>query len=78
MTMEFIGNFRAIEFKSADEAIQHGNASGRGKAILLGGRHYVMEQPEIDRLAAAGVGFAYLTVHERPDGTELVMTVPVN
>jgi hypothetical protein len=78
VTMEFIGNFRAIEFKSADEAIQHANASGRGEAILLGGRHYVMEQAEIDRLAAAGVGFAHLIVHEMPDGTERVMTVPVN
>jgi hypothetical protein len=78
MTMEFIGNFRAIEFKRADEAILYANARRRGEAILLGGRHYVMEQAEIDRLASAGVGFAYLTVREMPDGTERVMTVPVN
>lgn len=52
--------------------------AGGAKRILLGGRHYVMEQAEIDRLAVAGVRFAYLIVHEMPDETDRVMTVPVN
>jgi len=67
-----------IEFPTADEAIQHADASGRGEAIAVGGRHLVVEQAEADRLAAAGVSFAYLCVHELPDGGTRVVTVPVN
>ena len=67
-----------IEFKSADEAIQHASASGRGEPILIGGKHLVVEQAEADRLAAEGVQFAYLCVHEMPDGSTRVVTIPVN
>jgi len=70
--------FKAIEFPTAHEAIQWTYASGKGEAILLGGKHYVAEQIEIDRLAAAGVEFAYLCDHEMPDGTHRIITVPVN
>lgn len=70
--------FKAIEFPTAHEAIQWTNASGKGEAILLGGKNYVAEQTEIDRLAAAGVEFAYLCDHEMPDGTHRIITVPVN
>lgn len=70
--------FKAIEFPTAHEAIQHTFASGQGEAILLGGKSYVAEQAEIDRLAAAGVEFAYLCDHEMPDGTHRIITVPVN
>jgi hypothetical protein len=74
MTIEF----KATEFSTASEAIQWANASGRGRAVLLSGKNYVMEQSEADRLAAAGVEFAYLCDHEMPDGSHRIMTVPVN
>ena len=70
--------FKAIEFPTAHEAIQWTYASGKGEAILLGGKNYVAEQTEIDRLATAGVEFAYLCDHEMPDGTHRIITVPVN
>lgn len=70
--------FKAIEFPTAHEAIQWTYASGQGEAILLNGKNYVAEQTEIDRLAAAGVEFAYLCDHEMPDGTHRIITVPVN
>ncbi len=74
MTIEF----KAIEFKTAGEAIQWTEADGRGKAVRLDGKNYVMEEAEADRLAAAGVEFAYLCDHEMPDGTFRIVTVPVN
>ena len=70
--------FKAIEFPTAHEAIQWTYASGKGEAILLRGKHYVAEQSEIDRLAAAGVEFAYLCDHEMPNGTHRIITVHVN
>ena len=73
MTIEF----KAIEFESAHEAIQWTEASGKGVAILLDGPR-VVEQKDVDRLAAAGVEFAYLHDHEMPDGTHRIVTVPVN
>ena len=66
------------EFGSANETIQHTEASGRGEAIRVGGKVLVVEQAEADRLAAAGVEFAYLEVHKAADGTERIMTIPVN
>ena len=75
MTIEF----HAIEFGSADEAIQHYYASGYGdRVISLGGKYYVTRKAEAERLAAAGVEFAYWLLHDMPDGTERVVTVPVN
>jgi hypothetical protein len=38
----------------------------------------VVTAAEADRLAAAGVSFAYLCEHVTPDGQYRVMTVPVN
>lgn len=73
MTIEY----EAIEFQTADEAIQWTEASGKGVAILLDGPK-VVEQEDVDRLAAAGVEFAYLHDHEMPDGTHRIVTVPVN
>lgn len=74
-TIEFKGD----EFGSADEAIQYTEASGRGEAIMLGGKHYVVEKAEAHRLGAAGVPFAYLLVIEHPDHPDgLVVTVPIN
>ena len=75
MTIEFT----AIEFDSADEAIQHTYADPRdGVAVLLGGKHYVMQKSEAERLALAGVEFAYLFDHDLPDGRNIIMTIPVN
>jgi hypothetical protein len=65
--------FSAIEFPSAHEAIQHSFASGQGEAILLGGENLVVSQEEADRLAAAGVSFAYLC-----DDAGQIVTIPVN
>jgi hypothetical protein len=69
--------FRGLEFDSAGEAIQWACASGLGEAILLDGRHYVVKRDEAERLAAAGVEFAYLHDHEMPDGSRRIVTVPV-
>jgi hypothetical protein len=70
----------AETFDTQDEAIQHTYASGRGYAVRLDddGRHLVAEQEELYRLEAAGVRFAYLFVKDMPDGSERVVTVPVN
>jgi hypothetical protein len=70
--------FKAIEFETAGEAIQWTDADGRGEAVRLDGKNYVIEQAEADRLAAAGVEFAYLHDHEMPDGEHRIVTVPVN
>jgi hypothetical protein len=63
---------------SMSDAIQWANASGQGEAILLDGNPVVVPQTDIDRLAAAGVEFAYLCDHELPDGTHRIVTIPVN
>lgn len=68
--------FTAIEFKTAHEAIQWTEAGECGCAVLLDGRHYVMERTEAERLAAAGVEFAYSHVHE-VHGKERIITVPI-
>ena len=73
MTIEF----RAYDFKTASEAIQHVNASGKGVAILLDG-YKVVDEADADRIAAAGIEFAYVCEHEMPDGTVRIMTIPVN
>ena len=71
-------SYHAIECESATDAIQEANAGGFGEAIQLGGKPMVVPQADCDRLAAAGVGFAYLCDHEMPDGSFRIMTVPVN
>lgn len=68
--------YNAIDFANAGEAIQYADASG-GVAILVSGPQ-VVSQADADRLAAAGVEFAYLVDHEMPDGERRIMTVPVN
>jgi len=74
MTIEFKG----IEFETAHEAIQWTDADGRGKAIFVDGMNLVVEESEAERLAAAGVEFAYLHDHEMPDGAHRIITVPIN
>jgi hypothetical protein len=63
---------RATEHRSAHEAIQHLDVSGDDHAILLDGKHLSAKQVEVDRLAAAGVEFAYLVDHHGK-----IMTIPV-
>ncbi len=70
--------FNAIEFATAGEAIQHTRTSGRAVAVSLGGRRLVIDQTDADRLAAAGVEFAFLYDHQLPDGSHRIVTVPVN
>ena len=69
--------FKAIEFETAGDAIQHTEAAG-GEAILLDGRNFVMTEAEVTRLGAAGTEFAYLVQHEMPDGDCRIMTIPIN
>ena len=71
--------FEAVEFATANEAFQHYYASGYGdKVIRLDGQYYVIRQAEADRLAASGVEFAYLHIHDMPDGSERIIAVPIN
>ncbi len=59
-----------VSFKAAVLCAKH----NKGRVALMLGRDYVTTtQDEADRLAAAGVGFAYLFIK---DGQ--YMTVPVN
>ena len=74
MTIEF----KAIEFKTVCEAIQWTEAGECGVAVRLDGKNYVMERAEAQRLAAAGVEFAYLHDHEMPNGEHRIVTVPIN
>ena len=71
-------NFKGIEFETIDEAIQETYASGRGEAILLAGRKFVVDKAEAERLETEGVEFAYLGLHELPNGRDVVVTIPVN
>jgi hypothetical protein len=65
--------FEAVEFPSANEAIQHSFANRQSEAILLVGKNLVVSQEDADRLNAAGVSFAYLC-----DDAGQIVTVPVN
>ena len=71
-------NFKALNFETADEAVQHACASGEGVAIRLNDEPLVVLQEDADRLNAAGVEFAYLCDHKMPDGSYRIVTVPVN
>ncbi len=71
--------FKAIEFPTAPEAIQHYYADPHtGAVITFGGKYYAVAKSEAERLEAAGVEFAYVCDHEMPDGTHRIITVPVN
>jgi len=64
---------QATEHQSAHEAIQHLDVSGDDHAILVDNKYLSAKQAEVDRLATAGIEFAYLVDH---DGK--IMTIPVN
>ena len=72
-TRRILITIHAIEFGSADEAIQHTEASGFGEAIMLDGKWLVVDQMTIDKLACTGASFAYLCDHKGQ-----LVTVPVN
>ena len=74
MTIEF----KATEFKTAHEAVQWSEAEGRGVAVVVAGKSLVVDRAEADRLAAAGIAFAYLCDHELPNGEHCIVTIPVN
>jgi hypothetical protein len=67
--------FKAIEFASASEALQHTEVEG-GEAILLGRRYFVVSEAEAVRMAQADVEFAYLYEHDSEDGVCRIMTIP--
>jgi hypothetical protein len=69
--------FKAYEFANAHEAIQHADAEG-GEAVLVFGRHMVVDSATLDMLYTAGVEFAHLCDHEMPDGTHRIITVPID
>ena len=64
---------RATDHRNAHEAIQHLDVSGDDHAILVGQKYLTLKQAEVERIAAAGIEFAYLVDR---DGT--IMTIPVN
>ena len=64
--------FKAYEFDSAHEAIQHMEAQG-GVAIRWEGKNLVVSEETADRLAVDGAEFAYLCDYEGR-----IVTVPVN
>jgi hypothetical protein len=66
MTMPNI-TFKAIEFQTAREALQHTEAAG-GEAILLGRHFFVVSEDEAVRIAQADIEFAYLCEHDAEDG----------
>jgi hypothetical protein len=64
---------RGTEHPSAHEAIQHLEVSGDDHAILVDNKYLTLKHSEVERIAAAGIEFAYLVDH---DGQ--IMTIPVN
>ena len=64
---------QATEHQSAHEAIQHLDVSGDDHAILVSDKYLTAKQAEVDRLAEAGIEFAYLVDHYGK-----IMTIPVN
>ena len=64
---------RATEHPSAHKAIQHLEVSGDDHAVLVGNKYLTLKQAEAQRIAAAGVEFAYLIDHQGK-----IMTIPVN
>jgi len=73
MTIEF----RGIEFTSSIDAVEHAEIEG-GVAILVDSRRMVVARAEADRLAAAGVEFAYIHNNRMPDDTFRIVHVPIN
>jgi len=64
---------QATEHRNAHAALQHLDVSGDDHAILVDGKYLTAKQAEVERIAAAGVEFAYLVDHQGK-----IMTIPVN
>lgn len=64
---------QATEHPSAHEALQHLSVSGDDHAIAVDDKYLTLKQAEVDKIAAAGVEFAYLIDHHGK-----IMTIPVN
>ena len=64
---------RATEHRSAHEALQHLDVSGDDHASLLGGKYLSAKQVEVEKIAVAGIEFAYLVDHQGK-----IMTIPAN
>jgi len=62
-----------VEFDTAHEAIQHTEAAGWGTAVRVDGKNLVIREADAERMAAAGVEFAYLCDHEGR-----IVHIPVN
>ena len=69
---------RAIECESAADAIQYADASGFGEPVSIDGKPMVVPQADLDKIAAAGMPFAYFADHVMPDGESRIMTIPIN
>ena len=59
-----MNQIEGIEFDTANEAIQYTHAAGYGTAVRIDGKNLVIRQDDADRMAGAGVEFAYLCDHE--------------
>jgi hypothetical protein len=64
---------RGTEHPSAHEAIQHLDVSGDDHAILVDNKYLTLKQAEAEKIATAGIEFAYLVDHQGK-----IMTIPVN
>lgn len=64
--------FKAIEFETAHQAIEHSEASG-GCAIWINNKNLSVTAKEAERLMDSRISFAYLADH---NGT--IATIPVN
>jgi len=62
---------QATEHPNAHEALQHLEVSGDDHAILVGGKYLTAQQAEVEKIAAAGIEFAYLIDHQGK-----IMTIP--
>jgi hypothetical protein len=62
---------RATEHAGAHQALQHLEVSGDDHAILVGGKYLTLKQAEVEKIAAAGIEFAYLVDHQGQ-----IMTIP--
>lgn len=70
-------NITATFFDTAIEAVEFA-AAGTGEAVMIDGGPAVVPQADCDRMAAAGVSFAYLHHCSRGDGRQTIVSVPIN
>ena len=71
-------HFKATEFGSPSEAIQHATASINGVAITTARRFFVVDPEEAERLETAGRHFGFLAEVPAKDGSWRVACIPIN